>query len=281
MPEQTSASGTARNWKKPPSRKSMNSSSCSVEVVRSTALRISHEINNPLEAVINLLYLAGIHDRLPQEVGEYLQAAQNELARVSQIATQSLRFHRQTTKPSRVGAAELIDSVVDLYQGRLFNSDIEVHRFYASSLRILCFENDIRQVLNNLIANAIDAMRQGGRLLLRTHDTTDWKSGRKGIRLTVADTGHGMAEGVKERLFDAFYTTKDLNGTGLVSGFRRGSRRGIMAVSLFEAARSQGEAVRYLRCFYRTARILLIPRCDCSCGFPVFIPSHILCDRVL
>jgi PAS domain S-box-containing protein len=179
------------------------------------ASSISHEINNPLEAVINLLYLATSSTELPEEIAAYLRTAQDELGRVSQMATQSLRFHRQTMNPTRVGAAELIESVLNLYQGRLFNSDIEVHAFYASSSRMTCFENDIRQVLNNLIANATDAMRHGGRLLLRTHDTTDWKTGRKGIRLTIADTGHGMSEHVKKRLFEPFYTTKDLNGTGL------------------------------------------------------------------
>jgi signal transduction histidine kinase len=83
----------------------------------------------------------------------------------------------------------------------------------------LCFENDIRQVLNNLIANAIDAMRQGGRILVRAHDATDYSpqypQGRSGIRITIADTGHGMSPAVQARLFEPFYTTKDLNGTGL------------------------------------------------------------------
>jgi signal transduction histidine kinase len=83
----------------------------------------------------------------------------------------------------------------------------------------LCFENDIRQVLNNLIANAIDAMRQGGRLLVRAHDATDYSSeypqGRRGIRITIADSGHGMPASVQARLFEPFYTTKELNGTGL------------------------------------------------------------------
>jgi signal transduction histidine kinase len=79
----------------------------------------------------------------------------------------------------------------------------------------LCFDSDIRQVLNNLIANSIDAMRQGGRLVLCTRDATDWKTGRSGVRITIADTGHGMSEEVRHRVFEAFYTTKEVNGTGL------------------------------------------------------------------
>jgi PAS domain S-box-containing protein len=186
------------------------------------ASSISHEINNPLEAVTNLLYLALSQEQLPEATRCYLETAQGELARVSHIATQSLRFHRQTMNPTRVGAADLINSVLDLYQGRLFNSNIRVVAKYASVKRILCFESDIRQVLNNLIANAIDAMRHGGHLLLRTHDATDWKSGRTGIRITVADTGHGMSEEVKKRLFEPFYTTKEVHGTGLGLWISRG-----------------------------------------------------------
>jgi PAS domain S-box-containing protein len=179
------------------------------------ASSISHEINNPLEAITNLLYLISLHDELPQELKIYVHMAQSELARVSQIATQTLRFHRQAVKPTWVTPGELIDAVLNLYQGRLANSGIRVQASYATKTRILCFENDIRQVLNNLIANAIDAMRNGGRLIARGHDAIDHATGRKGVRLTIADTGHGMSAAVLARLFEPFYTTKALNGTGL------------------------------------------------------------------
>ena len=179
------------------------------------ASSISHQINNPLEAVTNLLYLALNHEPLPPAARHYLETAQKELARVSQIATQSLRFHRQTMHPNRIDPAELIDSILGLYHGRFANSTIQVVCKYRSTRRVLCFENDIRQVLNNLIANAADAMRQGGRLMLSSHDGTDWKTGRSGVRITVADTGHGMSAEVKKRIFEAFYTTKEVHGTGL------------------------------------------------------------------
>jgi signal transduction histidine kinase len=105
--------------------------------------------------------------------------------------------------------------VLNLYHGRLANSGIRVDSKYLTQRRVLCFENDIRQVLNNLIANAIDAMRNGGRLLVRTHDAYQFATGRTGVRLTIADTGHGMSEPVRKRVFEPFYTTKGLNGTGL------------------------------------------------------------------
>ena len=178
------------------------------------ASSISHEINNPLEAITNLLYLIAHDPQLPEDLKVYVHMAQSELSRVSQIATQTLRFHRQAVNPTRVTASDLVGAVVRLYTGRLANSNIKVEACYATSTHILCFENDIRQVLNNLIANAIDAMRMGGRLLIRAHEKTD-AAGRSGVRITIADTGHGMGPEVLARVFEPFYTTKDLNGTGL------------------------------------------------------------------
>ncbi|SEC53269.1 PAS domain S-box-containing protein [Terriglobus roseus] len=179
------------------------------------ASSISHEINNPLEAVTNLLYLIATDAALPESLKTYVHAAQDELSRVSQIATQTLRFHRQSNKPTEVTPAQLVDAVLNLFAGRLSNSGIHVEASYATATKILCFENDIRQVLNNLIANAIDAMRTGGRLVIRAHDARHRMLGTPGIRIIVADNGSGMSAETQRRLFEPFYTTKDLNGTGL------------------------------------------------------------------
>ncbi len=181
------------------------------------ASSISHEINNPLEAITNLLYLIALDESLPETLKVYVHMAQSELSRVSQIATQTLRFHRQAVAPTAVSSAELVNAVIQLYTGRLSNSHIKVDLRYRTHRKILCFENDIRQVLNNLIANAIDAMRKGGRLLIRAQDSTNMREGiaRRGVRITVADTGHGMSEKTRRRIFEPFFTTKDLNGTGL------------------------------------------------------------------
>ncbi len=179
------------------------------------ATSISHEINNPLEAVTNILYLIAMQEELAPAVRGYVEMAQGEVARVSQIATQTLRFHRQAVRPAAVTAEGLVGGVLDLYKRRLANSAIAVEARYASQTSFFCFENDMRQVLNNLIANAIDAMRTGGRLLVRAHEAPDPASGRRGVRITVADTGHGMGAGTQARVFEPFYTTKGLNGTGL------------------------------------------------------------------
>jgi PAS domain S-box-containing protein len=183
------------------------------------ASSISHEINNPLEAITNLLYLIALSEDLPDGIRNYVQIAQAELSRVCQIATQTLRFHRQAVRAAHVSAPDLVNAVLNLYHGRLANSSIRVDASYSTKSTILCFENDIRQVLSNLIANAIDAMRHGGLLLVRAHDATNYSAehpeGRCGIRITIADTGHGMSNAVRIRAFEPFYTTKDLNGTGL------------------------------------------------------------------
>jgi PAS domain S-box-containing protein len=179
------------------------------------ASSISHEINGPLESVTNLAYLIALHTDLPPEVRDYIDLAQIELDRVSQIVTQTLRFHRQTTRPNSVAAAQIVEPVLRLYRGRLLNSAITIETRFDSEARVLCLENELRQVFTNLIGNAIDAMRAGGHLLLRSHDATDHKTGVQGLRITVADTGHGMSKETMQRIFEPFFTTKDINGTGL------------------------------------------------------------------
>jgi PAS domain S-box-containing protein len=184
-------------------------------VVGRLASSISHEINNPLESVTNLLYLLGTAEELPNSLRNYVELTQAEIARVSQIATQTLRFHRQAVGPTAVTARQLAEPVLKLYQGRLTNSGIAVETRFASSTAIECLENEIRQVLSNLVGNAIDAMRMGGRLLLRSHDVRDEDGVVRGVRIAVADTGHGMTPAVRRQIFEPFFTTKDLIGTGL------------------------------------------------------------------
>jgi PAS domain S-box-containing protein len=186
------------------------------------AASISHEINNPLEAVTNLLYLARRKNPDDREIQDWLEAADKELRRVSQIVSQTLRFHRQATKPRAITLEELFEPTLGLYQGRLMNSNIKLTLQHRGSRPIVCYEGDIRQVLNNLIANAIDSMRTGGRLIVRTSSSHSWNSNVPGVRITIADTGPGMPKAVMDRIFDAFYTTKGLNGTGLGLWISRG-----------------------------------------------------------
>ena len=141
------------------------------------ASSIAHEINNPLEAVTNLLYLIRTEPGLSPAGREYMDTADRELARVSQIASQTLRFHRQSTAASEVRPEALLEEVLESYKSRLSNSRIEIDRQFESGVQVTCYEGDIRQVLNNLVGNAFDVMRNGGHLRLRTRDRTWWSTG--------------------------------------------------------------------------------------------------------
>jgi signal transduction histidine kinase len=178
------------------------------------ASSIEHEINNPLGHVSNLLYLIGQHDN-PAEVQEMLAMAQQELQRVVDIASQTLRFQRAALAPRAVTCAQLFSTVIDMYRARLKTAQIEVHKRRRAERPLECLEGDVRQVLNNVIGNAIDAMPNGGCLFLRSREADDPKSGRRGLCLTVADTGCGMAREIKENVFKPFFTTKGVNGSGL------------------------------------------------------------------
>jgi PAS domain S-box-containing protein len=179
------------------------------------AASIAHEINNPLEAVTNLFYLAK-GSRNMDEVQSYLQDAETELQRVSAITNQTLRFHRQATRPIETTCDELFASVLAIYATRLTNANISIEKRKRANRPILCFDGDVRQVLSNLVGNAIDAMNtKGGRLLLRSREGHDWKAGRLGIVLTIADAGAGMPVSVARQVFEAFFTTKGIGGTGL------------------------------------------------------------------
>ena len=180
------------------------------------AASIAHEINNPLESVTNLLYLVRSHAE-SDEVREYMAMAERELQRVSVITNQTLRFHKQSSNPKAVTCDELISGVLTIYQGKIVNSGVTVEKRKLATRPVVCFDGEIRQVLSNLIGNAIDAMATGGggRLLLRSHEVTQARSGREGMVITVADTGGGMSARTAERIFEPFYTTKGLAGTGL------------------------------------------------------------------
>ncbi len=186
------------------------------------ASSIAHEINNPLEAVVNLVYLAktGIEDASKADSTEpealaYLREAEHELARMAQITNHTLRFYKQQTAKAPADMAELLYSVLTLYRGRLSREGIEVKVDVRSAPPLTCFAGEIRQVVANLVSNALDAMPNRGQLLLRLRPSVDWRTGMCAVRITVADTGHGMPLEVRQRVYEAFFTTRGATGTGL------------------------------------------------------------------
>jgi len=180
------------------------------------AASIAHEINNPLEAVTNLLFLLRNFSELPAAAQQYATMAEHEVRRIAEITQQTLRFYRQPSQQARTTMAELLDPVLSLYQNRLGALNIHVERDYAAEMTLFCFAGEIRQVFANLVGNAIDASSDGGRLLVRARRSRLWKdSAQTGIRFAIADTGSGMAPEVREHIFEAFFTTKEVTGTGL------------------------------------------------------------------
>lgn len=179
------------------------------------ASSMAHELNNPLEAVTNLLYLAGAHAVSP-ETKSYLAAAERELRRMSAITHQTLRFHKQATNAAACSCVDLISNAITIYEARLLNSRIAVHKRKRAEQLVTCYASEISQVIGNAVGNAIDAMHgSGGSLFLRSREGTDWRTGRSGLVITIADTGTGMSPETRRHLFEAFYTTKGIGGTGL------------------------------------------------------------------
>ncbi len=185
------------------------------------AATIAHEINNPLEAVTNLIYLAKTDPSTPVGVERMLETADNELARVSQIAQQTLGFYRDTTKPVSIDLNELLGAVVDLFDRKLAVKRLQVTLDLEPGLMITGLQGEIRQVVSNLLVNAIDASPGGG-ASIRIRGQHRHRSGKDGVSVMIADGGSGIPSHVQGRLFTPFVTTKASRGTGLGLWVTRG-----------------------------------------------------------
>jgi len=178
------------------------------------AVSISHEINNPLEALTNLLYIAKADASLPQDTRELLEVADRELQRLSHIAARSLKFYRQRTAPAYASLEDILEQEVYFHEPRIKSDRILVERRYRNSPNVFCFSGEVQQVFTNFVSNAVDALSKGGRLLLRIKPGKDKRS-RDGVFVTVADNGTGMDGQTLDQLFNPFFTTKGEEGTGL------------------------------------------------------------------
>jgi signal transduction histidine kinase len=178
------------------------------------AASIAHEINNPLEAVTNLLYLVNMDGNVTGNSRNLLEAADKELRRLSHIASRSLKFYRQPTAPVLSSLEELIESVLFFYETEINMRQITLERRYRAAPNVLYHPGEFRQVITNLIGNAMDALRRQGRLVVGVRPSTD-AAGRQGVAVTVADNGSGMEREILDRLFQPFATTKGEDGTGL------------------------------------------------------------------
>jgi PAS domain S-box-containing protein len=176
------------------------------------AATIAHEINNPLEAVVNLIFLARNYPSLPEAVRGYLITAEKEIERVSLIARQTLGFYRETTTPVPLAIQEIIDDVLTVYESRFRSRGIRVETFFEPVRALTARKGEVAQIVSNLVANSIDAMPNGGFLRLEVRENSDIGNG---IELVIQDQGTGIREKDLPHLFEPFFTTKKNVGTGL------------------------------------------------------------------
>jgi PAS domain S-box-containing protein len=180
------------------------------------AASIAHEINNPLESVTNLLYLALQDDTVSLDTRSFLKTAEQELRRVGHITTQTLQFHKQRNAHARVDLCDIVDSVLELFGHRLANKNIEVKFECRRGTFVNCFADEIRQLVANLVSNSLDATSEGGKVRVRVSSARTWTNGRpEGAKIIVADTGHGIPSEIRERIFEPFVSTKSETGIGL------------------------------------------------------------------
>jgi PAS domain S-box-containing protein len=179
------------------------------------AASVAHEINNPMEAVANMLYLISMTDSL-EEARAQASSALEELMRIALVAQSTLKFHRETGSPKATLLSEIMDSVLTMFRGKLRSMEIAVDLKAERERQIHCMLSETQQIFANLIANAIEAMERNDRLSIRIRPSRDWRQrSTPGMRVTICDTGGGIDRATVRRIFEPFFTTKTETGTGL------------------------------------------------------------------
>jgi len=178
------------------------------------AASIAHEINNPLAAMTNTLYLARTNAEDAASVRQYLDIADDELKRVSHITRQTLGFYRESSAPTPVSVSSVMDSAVDLLRGKIKVKCVTIEKQYDGDLQVIGVPGELRQVFSNLLTNSLDAIGEEGTIKLRV-STGPASNGNRRVRVTVADNGRGIKANLRSHLFEPFFTTKGTIGTGL------------------------------------------------------------------
>lgn len=176
---------------------------------------IAHEINNPLAAITNIFYLLRNHPSLDAEAQRCAEMAEQELQRVSHITRQTLSFYRESKQPISILIPELLEDVLGLQERALKTNRIAVRKRYLTALLVRGFPVELRQIFLNLIGNAIQAMPDGGILGVNVREGTDFTLKRRGIMISIVDTGKGIRPEDARNLFQPFFSTKSTKGTGL------------------------------------------------------------------
>ena len=176
---------------------------------------LAHEINNPLDAVMNILFIAQSTVGLPESVRQYLEMADGELKRIAHITRQTLGFYRESSAPTTFHVNSLFDSVVDLLRAKITTKRAIIEKQCNAALQMTASQGELRQVLSNLLANSLDAIQEEGKVTLRATPSSDVESGRHWIRISIADNGQGIHHAALSQIFDPFFTTKGTVGNGL------------------------------------------------------------------
>lgn len=185
-----------------------------LEIANRLAASVAHEINNPLYALTNLLYLAR-REELPANASEYLAMAECELARISHITTQALGFYQENGPPIEHKLSMILDQAIALHHHRIESSGITLEKQYKDAGHLVCHGGEIKQVFVNLIGNAIDAISEADRLQIRLRSISSPDPKRTGVQVSIVDSGCGISREEFGRLFEPFYTTKGQTRTGL------------------------------------------------------------------
>lgn len=172
---------------------------------------IAHEINNPLQALTSLIYLSAATSK--PEVRDYLAQAAEELNRISRITRQVLSFHRDTNRRVPLDLNEVLQSAIALYGPQIKTRRLHVAYRSMPVPEVEGFPGELRQMLANLLGNAIDASPEGGTICLRLRPLV--RNGVPGVSLTIRDSGHGIPRDLHRHVFEPFFTTKELKGSGL------------------------------------------------------------------
>jgi two-component system, NtrC family, sensor kinase len=210
---------------------------------------IAHEINNPLAAITNIFFLIRNHPSLDDEARHCAALAEQELQRVAHITRQTLSFYRESKTPISVMLTELLDDVVGLQERQLQISHIRLHKRYFKPGMVHGFPVELRQVFLNLIGNAIQAMPNGGELRLTVREAYDWQLKRRGISVSIVDTGVGIKPQDSGRLFEPFFSTKSTKGTGLGLWISKGIVQKYEGSISFRSVRSEKGCATCFRVF--------------------------------